>query len=103
MDKYIRTNDNEERVLDYDLLDIANRTNFLNDVQRLADDIELDLSDPDFSEAEKNQALNDAASLAVGSIYLDNAEIEGETHGWIIERIIRSLAHRYNVTLSEVI
>lgn len=103
MEQYIRTNDEDTKVLDYDLLDTGARANFLNDVQRMADEIKLDLDDPDFSVAEKNEALNDAATVAVNGLWLDDAEIEQDTHNWMVERIIRSLAERYDIELSDTI
>jgi hypothetical protein len=106
MNKYIRTNDDGENVLDYDKLDIAARVNFLEDAKLAATTIELDLDDPDFSNAEKAEAINSAANWAAYQEfgYLETedgeeVEIDKPTRQMWIETIISTLAERYNVEI----
>lgn len=101
MEQYARTNNEGEMVLDYDLLDIAARTNFLQQAELEAAAIELDLTDEDFSNAEKAEAINDAAKLAADNAfaYVD-AEVDTDTKQMFIERIISKLAERYEVEVA---
>lgn len=106
MEQYIRTT-NGKAVLDYSELDTAARINFLEDAVRTAANIELDLSDADFSNAEKAESLNDAANLATKHAfgYLEtedgeDVEIDQDTKQMFIEKIISELANRYGVEVA---
>ena len=81
MEQYIRTNDDGERVVSYELLDVAARANMLHDVDLWADNIELDLDDPDFSDA-------DGATV----------EIEHDTRQMLIDRLETALLKKYSLT-----
>lgn len=103
MEQYIRTNDEGTAVLDYDELDMAARINFLQDAKQAAAAIELNLDDPDFSNAEKAEALNSAANTdadhAFGYLEKDgqDVEVDKDTRQMWIETIISELADRYSV------
>ena len=107
MKQYIRINNEGAAVLDYSELDTAARINFLQDAQRTAASIELDLSDADFSNAEKAEALNDAAKLEADNTFAyletedgEDVEIDRDTKQMFIEKIISELADRYNVEVA---
>ena len=107
MNKYIRTNDDGEKVLDYTYLDIAARVNFLNDAERAAAAIELDLDDPDFSNAEKAEAINSAANFEADNAFAyletpdgESAQVDKDTRVMYVETIISELAKRYSVEVA---
>lgn len=97
MQKYIRTNDEGMEVLDYDLLDIAARANFLNDTHRIAADLDIDIvRDPaHFDEC----ALNDAANVAVNAALYAVDEVDRDTKNWMVEIVTNDLAQRYSIEL----
>lgn len=102
MEQYIRTNEDGEREVNYDLLDMAARANMLEMADRWAESIELDLDDPDFSEAEKASACNDAAATEVFAAEVFDAdgneiEIEPDTEQMLIDRIENRLRERYGI------
>lgn len=105
MNQYIRTNDEGQSELNYDLLDMAARINFLEDCKQWADAIDVDLeSEPDASDGEKAEAINDAATLTVKNqlyyLYDDEGNevvIDQDTQQMIIDLVITELADRYSV------
>lgn len=102
MKQYIRTNEDGERVVDYSLLDIAGRANLLRDVELWAQNIDLDLDDAEFSEAEKNEACNNAAADTITAmmIYDDDGaevEIESDTKAMLVERLESALLAKYGL------
>lgn len=107
MKQYIRTNDEGAAVLDYDELDTAAQINFLEDAERAAAALELDLDDPDFSNAEKAESINNAAALAATHAFGDletkdgeEVEIDPDTQLMFIDAIINVLAERYDVEVA---
>lgn len=107
MNKYIRTTDDGEKVLDYTYLDTATRINFLSEAERAAAAIELDLDDPDFSNAEKAEAINSAANVEADHAfgYLEtedgeSVEADKDTRQMWIETIVSELAKRYSVEVA---
>lgn len=107
MNQYIRTNDDGENVLDYSYLDTAARINFLNDAEFAAADIELDLDDTDFSNAERAESINDAANAwanyAFGYLETpdgESVEVDKDTRQMWVETIISELASRYSVEVA---
>lgn len=104
MKQYIRTNGEGEAVLNYDELDVAARVNFLQDAKLAAGAIELYLDDPDFSNAEKAEAINSAANVQADHEfgYLETedgetVEIDAETRQMWVEAVISELAQRYSI------
>ena len=104
MDKYASKNDEGVYVLDYDLLDMAQRINFMNDVHNWAKSIEVDLeSEPDASNAERLEAIDNQADMTVKAtftyLYRDGEEIEvdDETQQMVIDAIASDLCERYGV------
>lgn len=106
MKQYIRTNEEGTAVLDYALLDTADRANLLEDARLWATTIEVDLSETDASDGEKAEAINSAATFAVNyglpesTDDGDDAEIDQDTKQMIIEVIISELAERYGVEVA---
>lgn len=106
MKQYVRTNSDNEKVIDYDLLDMAARINFIEDAKRFASDIEIDLSDPDFSDGEKAEAINSAATEYAGHAFYvftddgDEVMVERDTKQMWIEVIVSELAERYSVDVA---
>jgi len=94
-EQYIRINDDGERVVDYKLLDIATYANLLIDVEDLAEDIQLDLDDADFSDAERCEACNKAAVDAISSMM--DAKIEPDTKSMLIEVLEEALLAKYHL------
>jgi hypothetical protein len=93
--QYIRINEDGERVVDYKLLDIATYANLLIDVEDLAEDIDLDLDDANFSDAERCEACNKAAVDAISAMF--DAEIEPETEAILIEVLEEELLAKYHL------
>lgn len=63
--------------------------------ETVAATIEIDLSDEDFSEGEKAEALNDAALLAVRKLNIEDVDAKQQ----MIEAVIDVLVKRYAVAL----
>lgn len=107
MKQFIRTNDEGNKVLDYDLLDTGARANFIEAAHRWASEITVDVeSEPDASNAEKVEAIDTQADMTVKStltyLYDDeenSVEIDAETQQMIIDIIANDLAKRYEVQL----
>lgn len=107
MNQYIRTNDEGQPELNYDLLDIAARANLREDAIRWATEIEVDLeSEPDASNAERVGAIDNTADLTVKNtlayLYSDEGDeviIDPDTQQMIIDIIARELAEKYEVEL----
>lgn len=102
MQKYIRTNDEGNEVLDYDLLDMAARVNFTEDVHRIAREFDVDvLSEPDATNAERAEAVNDVANQFVNdALYqFDIEQVDPDTKNWMVDTIATDLADRYDVEL----
>lgn len=102
-EQYVKTNTDGELVLDYDLLDIASRSNLLRDLELLSQDVELYLDDEDFTSAEKADALENAAVVEINNLWLDNALIDDDTEDMLVERLARLLARKYEVELYEFV
>jgi hypothetical protein len=105
MNEYIRTNDEGASVLDYGLLNVADRINFLEDCRRIAANILLDLEDEDFSNAEKAESINSAASVALDHLYLvdgngDDVEVDPDTLNMMRDTIESALAEHYGIELA---
>lgn len=104
MKQYIRTNEDGEKVINYDLLDMAARINFMEDAKRFASEIELGLSDTDFSDGEKAEAINSAATECAGQafyVFTDNGDevlVDSDTKQQWIESVIGELEERYSVS-----
>ncbi len=106
MNEYIRTNNEGTKVLDYDELDMAARTNFLTMLDNWADNIDVDLSETDASNAERAEAIDGTVDITVDAAlaYLsddegDEPEVDDGTKDMIKERISKRLAERYSVEL----
>ena len=102
MNEFVRTNDDGENVLDYDLLDLSSRINFQRAVENWATEVQIsfDIDDPDFSEAEILEGFYAEANEAVNRLYVTDAEgnvvdKDGETKIWMVEIVERSLRDRY--------
>jgi hypothetical protein len=83
-EQYIRINEDGERVVDYKLLDIATYASLLIDVEDLAEDIDLDLDDADFS---------DVAADAISAMF--DVEIEPDTKAILIEVLEEELMAKF--------
>jgi hypothetical protein len=102
--QFIRTNDEGERVIDYDLLDIGARINFNEAVDRWVASIELDFECDEFTNAEKVEAIDHTVSVNVSNSTIldkDGNEVEysPDTAHMIRERMAQKLAERYGVKL----
>ena len=102
MEKYIRTNDDGERVIDYRLLDVTDFANILRDLEVWADEIELDLDDPTFSDTEKVDACNNAAATALYDLDVYDAdgvavEIERDTRQLLADWLGAALLRKYDL------
>jgi hypothetical protein len=103
MKQYIRTNSDNEKVIDYELLDVAARINFMEDAKRFASDIEIDLTDTDFSDGEKAEAINSVAVEYTGHAFYvftddgDEVFVNRDTKQMWIEVLIQELNERYAV------
>lgn len=102
MKRYIRTNDDGDKVLDYDLLDIGARANFLNDLDAWATNMNvmIDFDDPDFSDAEKAASIESHVNVELDHLNLydadgEEATIEEGTRAWMQEILEGDLSERY--------
>ena len=102
--QYIRTNNDKEKVLDYyNLLDEIEQKGFIEVVKNIAasTELEFDVDDPDFSEAEINDGIDMAAHFAVQDnlpSFTDDGEdviTEWETEDLMVEIIAQELRDRY--------
>lgn len=102
--QYIRTNDDGEKVLDYyDLLDESDQMGFIEVVKNIAasTELEFDVNDPAFSEAENIDGIDMAAHFAVLDnlpSFTDDGEdviTEWETEKLMVEIIAQELRDRY--------
>lgn len=89
--------------INYDEMDTAQRANLLNYIDAIADNIELDLDDPDFSVAEKVAACEDAAAAMLNEdIYTPEGEqvtIDDDTQAMLVTRLEVALLRKYNLPL----
>ena len=106
MKQYIRTNAEGIKVFDYDELDTAARANLLDDIDRWATEVEVDLSNEDASNAERVEAIDLTAALAVDNAFYflyddagDQPKPDEETVNMIKERMARALAKRHEIEL----
>jgi len=101
MKQYVRTNEEGDMVLDYDLLDVAARSNFLNDLKAWAGNMEVlvDFEDAEFTEAEKREAIESHVNVEIDHANLtvdgEEAEIEPDTRSWMQEILEAELFSRY--------
>lgn len=97
--KYIRTNNDGDLVLDHHLLDEVSRQDFIEAVKDIAASTELDfdVNDPDFSEAEVNDGINIAAYVAVLKCIPDDGYVytDRDTKILMAEIIEQELRNRY--------
>lgn len=102
MQQYIRTNEFGDRVVDYQLLDIASRDSLVRDVERLAEHIDLDLDDADFSQTEQCEACKNAAADAIAALMIydydgSDVDIERHTKSMLIELVEAALLAKYGL------
>lgn len=63
--------------------------------ESIAAEIELDINDDDFQNAERAESINDAVVLAVRKLHIEDSDERQE----LIEQVINIVANRYSVIL----
>lgn len=95
--EYITVN-NGIQTLSYDRLYLHQRTNFYRELDAFVDEIEVDLSETDASNAERVEAIDNTVNAVFRTTFYD-VEVDADTEQLIKDYVSKKLAERYKVQL----